>query len=122
MPQIDVAAAKERGVVVCGTPSVGNPTSGIAAAFNNDFAGVGGNVRFLRETADVRRYFEVIYDIVGVLHLQAGNIQGWGNGKVDFGQIGANGVRIQVDTSQRNGNPPLRGPHVDSPQHIVRPG
>jgi phosphoglycerate dehydrogenase-like enzyme len=27
---IDVAAAKKRGVVVCGTPSVGNPTSGIA--------------------------------------------------------------------------------------------
>jgi len=27
---IDVAAAKERGVVVCGTPSIGNPTSGIA--------------------------------------------------------------------------------------------
>src|SRR5262245_35189437 len=27
---IDVAAAKERGVVVCGTPSTGSPTSGIA--------------------------------------------------------------------------------------------
>ena len=27
---IDIAAAKERGVVVCGTPAVGNPTSGIA--------------------------------------------------------------------------------------------
>ena len=27
---IDVAAAKERGIVVCGTPSVGNPTAGIA--------------------------------------------------------------------------------------------
>jgi phosphoglycerate dehydrogenase-like enzyme len=27
---IDVAAAKEHGIVVCGTPSVGNPTSGIA--------------------------------------------------------------------------------------------
>src|SRR3954466_5169111 len=27
---IDVAAAKERNVVVCGTPAVGNPTSGIA--------------------------------------------------------------------------------------------
>src|SRR5436853_5265182 len=27
---IDVAAAKEHGVLVCGTPSVGNPTSGIA--------------------------------------------------------------------------------------------
>src|SRR5947209_9805535 len=27
---IDVAAARERGVVVCGTPAAGNPTSGIA--------------------------------------------------------------------------------------------
>jgi phosphoglycerate dehydrogenase-like enzyme len=27
---IDTAAAKERGIVVCGTPSVGSPTSGIA--------------------------------------------------------------------------------------------
>ena len=27
---IDVAAAKARGVVVCGTPAVGSPTSGIA--------------------------------------------------------------------------------------------
>ena len=27
---IDVAAAKERGVVVCGTPAIGSPTSGIA--------------------------------------------------------------------------------------------
>jgi D-3-phosphoglycerate dehydrogenase len=27
---IDVAASKERGVVVCGTPAVGNPTSGVA--------------------------------------------------------------------------------------------
>src|SRR5881398_418089 len=27
---IDVAAAKERGIVVCGTPAVGSPTSGIA--------------------------------------------------------------------------------------------
>jgi outer membrane protein insertion porin family len=80
-----------------------NPTSGIAAAFNNDFAGVGGTVRFLRETADVRRYFEVIYDVVGVLHLQAGNIQGWGNDKVDFGQIGANGVRM-LDNFQMGPN------------------
>jgi outer membrane protein insertion porin family len=71
-----------------------NPTSGIAAALNQDFAGVGGNVRFLRETADLRRYFEVIYDVVGVLHLQAGNIQGWGNGAVDFGQVGVNGIRM----------------------------
>jgi outer membrane protein insertion porin family len=71
-----------------------NPTSGFAASFNQDFAGVGGNVRFLRETVDLRRYFEVVYDIVGVLHLQAGNINGWGNDTVDYGQIGSNGVRM----------------------------
>jgi outer membrane protein insertion porin family len=71
-----------------------NPTSGIAAAFNQDLAGVGGDVRYLRETVDARRYFEVINDVVGVLHLQAGNINGWDNGSVDFGQLGTNGVRM----------------------------
>jgi outer membrane protein insertion porin family len=80
-----------------------NPTSGIAAAFNQDFAGVGGDVRFLRETADFRRYFEVVSDIVGVLHLQAGTILGWGNGTVDYGQIGANGVRM-LDNFQMGPN------------------
>jgi outer membrane protein insertion porin family len=80
-----------------------NPTSGIAAAFNQDFAGAGGDVRFLRETADLRRYFEVIYDVVGVVHLQAGTITGWGNGAVDFGQLGANGVRM-LDNFQMGPN------------------
>jgi outer membrane protein insertion porin family len=80
-----------------------NPTSGMALAFNQDFAGAGGNVRFLRETADLRRYFEVIYDIVGVLHLQAGAIEGWGNGSVDGGQIGTSGVRM-LDNFQMGPN------------------
>jgi outer membrane protein insertion porin family len=80
-----------------------NPTSGIAAAFNQDFAGAGGDVRFLRETADFRRYFEVVNDIVGVMHLQAGTIMGWGNGSVDYGQIGASGVRM-LDNFQMGPN------------------
>jgi outer membrane protein insertion porin family len=80
-----------------------NPTSGIAAAFNQDLAGVGGDVRYLRETADVRRYFEVINDVVGVFHLQAGNINGWNNGSVDFGQLGTNGVRM-LDNFQMGPN------------------
>jgi outer membrane protein insertion porin family len=71
-----------------------NPTAGIAASFNQDLAGVGGNVRYLRETADARRYFEVINDVVGVFHLQAGNINGWNNASVDNGQLGTNGVRM----------------------------
>ena len=71
-----------------------NPTTGIAAAFNQDFAGVGGDVRYIRETVDARRYFPVINDVVGVFHLQAGNINGWDNGSVDFGQLGSSGVRM----------------------------
>ena len=80
-----------------------NPTSGVAASFAQDFAGVGGNVRYLRETAEIKRYFEVIADIVGVVHLQAGTINGWGNGGVDFGQIGTNGVRM-LDNFQMGPN------------------
>jgi outer membrane protein insertion porin family len=80
-----------------------NPTSGVAAAFNQDVAGAGGDVRFLRETADFRRYFEVVSDIVGVMHLQAGTITGWGNGSVDYGQIGASGVRM-LDNFQMGPN------------------
>jgi outer membrane protein insertion porin family len=71
-----------------------NPTSGIAASFNQDFAGAGGDVRFIRQTVDFRKYYEVVSDIVGVTHVQAGLIRGWGNSSVDFGQIGANGVRM----------------------------
>ena len=71
-----------------------NPTSGIAASLTQDVAGAGGDVRFLRESADFRRYYEVINDVVGVVHLQAGTISGFGNQSVDFGQLGANGVRM----------------------------
>jgi outer membrane protein insertion porin family len=80
-----------------------NPTSGLAATFNQDLAGVGGNVRFLRETADIRRYFEVIYDIVGVMHLQAGTTEGWDNSSVDYNELATNGVRM-LDNFQMGPN------------------
>jgi outer membrane protein insertion porin family len=55
-----------------------NPTSGTLAVIKQDFAGAGGDVQFVRSTADLRTYYEPISDIVGVLHLQGGNIFGWG--------------------------------------------
>ncbi len=51
-----------------------NPTSGIMAVLKQDFAGVGGDVQYLRTTIDARSYYEVISDIIGVLHLQGGFI------------------------------------------------
>jgi outer membrane protein insertion porin family len=73
-----------------------NPTQGIRAEFKQDFAGIGGDVNFIRTTADARLYKEVFPDIVGVLRLQGGHISGWGDGDLrllDHFQMGPNLVR-----------------------------
>jgi len=73
-----------------------SPTSGVVADLKQDFAGVGGDVQFLRTTVDLRTFYEVIPDVVGFVRLQGGNIFGWGNGGVrmlDHFQMGPNLVR-----------------------------
>jgi outer membrane protein insertion porin family len=55
-----------------------NPTSGILAILRQDFAGVGGDVSYLRTTANVKSYYEVLPDVVGLLTLQGGIINGFG--------------------------------------------
>ena len=70
-----------------------NPTSGLYAELRQDIAGVGGNVNFLRSTMDARSYYEVFPDVVGVLHLQGGVMNGWGGQQVrmlDNFQMGPN--------------------------------
>ena len=73
-----------------------NPTSGLYLELKNDFAGVGGDVNFVRTTAEARTYYELVPDVVGVLKVQGGNIAGWG-GKdlrmLDHFQMGPNIVR-----------------------------
>ena len=56
-----------------------SPTKGMIIDFRQDFAGVGGDVNFIRSTADARIYYELMSDIVSVLHLQAGHVTGWGD-------------------------------------------
>src|SRR5579862_559983 len=72
------------------------PTSGFYAELKQDLAGVGGDVNFTRETADMRTYYEVLPDIVSVLHLQAGVVNPWGGQQLrslDHFQMGPNLVR-----------------------------
>jgi outer membrane protein insertion porin family len=73
-----------------------SPTSGLYASITQDVAGVGGDVNFIRTSADTRTYYEVLPDIVSVLHLQGGHISSWG-GKdlrmLDHFQMGPNLVR-----------------------------
>jgi len=72
------------------------PTSGLFAELRQDFAGVGGDVNFVRNAAEVRTYYEVFSDVVSVLKLQGGQISPWG-GKdlrmLDQFQMGPNLVR-----------------------------
>ena len=73
-----------------------NPTSGLYAEFKQDFAGIGGDVNFIRSTAEARTYYEMFSDVVAVFKLQGGHITGWG-GKdlrmLDHFQMGPNLVR-----------------------------
>jgi len=73
-----------------------NPTRGLMAELRQDFAGVGGDVNFLRTTAESRLYYEFMTDIVSVLRLQAGHVTGWGSKDLrmlDHFQMGPNLVR-----------------------------
>ena len=72
-----------------------NPTTGILATLNQDYAGIGGNVDFLKTTGNVKVYTPIVSDIVGVLHLQGGVINDTGNGirMLDHFQMGPNLVR-----------------------------
>ena len=73
-----------------------DPTSGFLVDFKQDFAGLGGDVRFIRTTFDAKYYSPLVYDLVGVLRLQGGNITGIGNTPLrmlDHFQMGPNLVR-----------------------------
>ena len=72
-----------------------NPTTGTLTEFRQDFAGVGGDVKFVRTTGDVYGYREVVPDVVGVVHLQGGQVSGWSGGlrMLDHFQMGPNLVR-----------------------------
>jgi outer membrane protein insertion porin family len=76
--------------------NVRSPTSGIYADFKQDFAGVGGDVNFIRSQAEMRSYYEMFSDIITVLRLQGGHIAGWGSKDLrmlDHFQMGPNLVR-----------------------------
>jgi outer membrane protein insertion porin family len=73
-----------------------NPTSGLYAELRQDFAGIGGDVNFIRTGGEIRNYYEFISDIVSVFKLQAGNITPWGGKELrmlDQYQMGPNLVR-----------------------------
>ena len=53
-----------------------HPTSGLLVNFGQDIAGLGGTTAYLRSVIDFRGYYEIVSDLVGVLHLQGGDMIG----------------------------------------------
>ena len=54
-----------------------HPTSGLLVSFGQDFAGLGGDAFYMRSVVDFRTYYEIVSDLVSVLHLQAGDMLGF---------------------------------------------
>jgi outer membrane protein insertion porin family len=73
-----------------------NPTDGLLVNFAQDFAGVGGDVSFLKSTVDAKYFSPLVADIVGIIHMQGGMLNQIGNTQLrmlDHFQMGPNLVR-----------------------------
>ncbi len=73
-----------------------NPTDGLLVDFRQDYAGVGGDVTYLKSAVDAKYYTPLVSDIVGLVHLQGGILNKIGNNEIrmlDHFQMGPNLVR-----------------------------
>src|SRR5437667_495507 len=73
-----------------------NPTDGLLVDFRQDFAGVGGDVTYLKSAVDAKYYTPLVADIVGLIHVQGGILNGFGSDGIrmlDHFQMGPNLVR-----------------------------
>jgi outer membrane protein insertion porin family len=61
-----------------------NPTDGLLVDWRQDFAGVGGDVTYLKSAIDGKYYTPLVADIVGLIHVQSGILT----------QVGSNGIRM----------------------------
>lgn len=58
------------------------PKSGTLISLGQEFAGIGGDVRYIRSSADLRAYYPVSEQITLAGRVQAGTIAGWGGSDV----------------------------------------
>jgi outer membrane protein insertion porin family len=73
-----------------------NPTDGLLIDFKQDFAGVGGDVTYLKSAIDAKYYTPLVADIVGLIHVQGGMLTQVGDNALrmlDQFQMGPNLVR-----------------------------
>ena len=64
--------------------------------WKQDFAGVGGDVNYIKTAVDAKYYTPLVADIVGLIHVQGGMLNQFGNNELrmlDHFQMGPNLVR-----------------------------
>ncbi len=59
-----------------------NPTRGIYLQLDNEFAGLGGDVQFVRVNAEARAYYPITEKITLIGRVIGGHIEGWGGDDV----------------------------------------
>jgi outer membrane protein insertion porin family len=59
-----------------------SPTSGFKSQLSQDLAGLGGDVKFLRTSEDLRYYHPINDDVVSLVRAQGGYVTGWGGQQV----------------------------------------
>ena len=94
-----------------------NPTNGLFVEFRQDIAGAGGDEHYVRTTGDLRYYHEIYDQIVGLVHLQGGDLAAFGGNQlriVDNFNLGPTLVRgfapfgigpRDIGTGDPQGNP-----------------
>jgi outer membrane protein insertion porin family len=72
-----------------------NPTDGLFVEWKQDYAGVGGDVSYMKSTIDAKYYTPLVADIVGLLRVQGGMLNSVGKDlrMLDNFQMGPNLVR-----------------------------
>jgi outer membrane protein insertion porin family len=73
-----------------------NPTDGLLIDWKQDYAGVGGDVTYLKSQIDGKYYTPLVADIVGLIHVQGGILNKVGSNELrmlDQFQMGPNLVR-----------------------------
>jgi outer membrane protein insertion porin family len=64
-----------------------NPSQGLYAELRQDFAGVGGDARYIRTTGEARYYHDLTNDWIAMFRVQGGHILGIGGQKNGGGQL-----------------------------------
>lgn len=91
------------------------PTRGFDFFFSQDFAGVGGDVKYLRTEINANTYYGIFQDVIASAKINGGYITGWGGDNVQindrffkgsstfrgFDNAGIGPRVVQVDTNRR---------------------